>query len=137
MARGVAAALGEVKTRGTAGEIASGAPLPRGGAGVYKRVLKPSGGSMSTDASSGGRLDIAIRRLERATTMLEQRLAHRLAEAGAEAGGLFDLDRARLAADLDAARARERQLEAAGAEASAALAAAIAEIKSALGQEAS
>jgi hypothetical protein len=89
---------------------------------------------MSTDASSGGRLDIAIRRLERATTMLEQRLTVRLAEAGAQAGGLFDLDRARLAADLDAARARERELEAASVEASAALAEAIVQIKSALGQ---
>ena len=87
---------------------------------------------MAVDAGRDGRLDLAIRRLERATTMLEQRLAHRVAEAGARAGGLFDLDRAQLAAELDAARARERDLEAAGAEASAALAKAMAEITAAL-----
>ena len=88
---------------------------------------------MAAEPGRDGRLDLAIRRLERAATMLEQRLAHRLAEAGAMAGGLFDLDRARLAADLDAARARERELEAAGADASAALAAAMAEIGALIG----
>ena len=54
--------------------------------------------------------------------MLEQRLAKRMAEAGAQAGDLFDQDRAKLAAELDAARARERELDEAGAEASEALA---------------
>ncbi len=77
-------------------------------------------------------LDVAARRLEQAVHLLEQRLAQRLKTAGAEAGGLFDQDRANLAAELDEARARERELEAAGAEASAALGRAILEIRAAL-----
>ena len=77
-------------------------------------------------------LDVAARRLEQAVHVLEQRLAQRLKTAGAEAGGLFDQDRANLAAELDEARARERELEAAGAEASAALGRAILEIRAAL-----
>lgn len=82
--------------------------------------------------SSESALELAARRLERAVMMLEQRLAERLRQAGAEAGGLFDQDRAKLAAELDEARARERELEEAGAEASAALGRAILEIRSAL-----
>jgi hypothetical protein len=83
---------------------------------------------------SGGEnaLDLAGKRLERAVHILEQRLAERLKVAGAEAGGLFDQDRAKLAAELDQARARERELEEAGAEASAALGRAILEIRAAL-----
>jgi hypothetical protein len=77
-------------------------------------------------------LDLAAKRLERALLMLEQRLADRLKQAGEEVGGLFDQDRAKLAAELDESRARERALEAAGAEASAALGRAILEIKQAL-----
>ena len=77
-------------------------------------------------------LDLAAKRLERAILMLEQRLAERVRQAGAEAGGLFDQDRAKLAAELDEARARERALEEAGAEASAALGRAILEIRTAL-----
>jgi hypothetical protein len=77
-------------------------------------------------------LDLAARRLERAVHLLEQRLAQRLKQAGAEAGGLFDQDRAKLAAELDQARARERELEEAGAQASVALGRAIAEIRAAL-----
>ena len=77
-------------------------------------------------------LDLAARRLEQAIHVLEQRLAKRLKAAGDEAGGLFDQDRANLAAQLDEARARERELEAAGAEASAALGRAIVEIRAAL-----
>jgi len=89
---------------------------------------------MSGEAE-GSALDLAVRRLERAMAMLETRLADRVATAGAEAGGLFDQDRARLAAELDAARSRERALEEAGAQASAALGRAIAEIRAALGDE--
>ena len=89
---------------------------------------------MTADAGREGRIDLAIRRLERAATALEQRLPHRLAEAGASADGLFDQDRARLAADLDAARGREHDLTVAGDAASAALAKAIAEIKALLGE---
>ena len=83
---------------------------------------------------SGGEsaLDLAARRLEQAVHGLEQRLAQRLKTAGDEAGGLFDQDRANLATQLDEARARERELEAAGAEASAALGRAIVEIRAAL-----
>jgi hypothetical protein len=77
-------------------------------------------------------LDLAARRLEQAVHVLEQRLAQRLKAAGDKAGGLFDADRAKLAAQLDEARARERELEAAGAEASAALGRAILEIRAAL-----
>ncbi|HEV2530271.1 DUF4164 family protein [Phenylobacterium sp.] len=87
--------------------------------------------------SGDSALDIAAKRLERAVFLLEQRLAERLKAAGAEAGGLFDTDRANLAAQLDDARARERQLEEAGAEASAALGRAIAEIRQALNGAAS
>jgi exonuclease VII small subunit len=77
-------------------------------------------------------LDLAARRLEQAVNLLEQRLAQRLKTAEAEVGGLFDQDRAKLAAELDEARARERELEAAGAEASAALGRAILEIRAVL-----
>ena len=90
---------------------------------------------MTADAGQSGRLDVAVRRLERAMALLEQRMTHRLAEAGAQAGGLFDQDRSQLAAALDAARGRERELEEAGAQASAALAEAIAEIRATLGEE--
>jgi len=83
---------------------------------------------------SGGdsALDLAARRLEQAVHVLEQRLAQRLRSAGEEAGGLFDQDRAQLAVQLDEARAREKELEAAGVEASAALGRAIQEIRAAL-----
>lgn len=87
------------------------------------------------NTSDGGALDAAIKRLERATATLQQRLANRVQEAGAAAGGVFDQDRAKLAAELDAARARERDLMAAGADASAALGRAIEDIRAALGQD--
>ena len=89
---------------------------------------------MSGEAE-GSALDLAVRRLERALGVLEQRMAERVREAGAEVGGLFDNDRARLAAELDASRAREKSLEEAGAQASQALSKAIAEIRSALGDD--
>ncbi len=74
-------------------------------------------------------LDLAAKRLDRALALLEQRLSARV---GGESGGLFDQDRAKLAEALDQSRAREKELEVAGAEASAALGRAIAEIKTAL-----
>ena len=77
-------------------------------------------------------LELAAKRLESAVHILERRLAQRLQAAGADAGGLFDQDRANLASQLDEARARERELEAAGAEASQALGRAIVEIRAAL-----
>ena len=81
-------------------------------------------------------LDLAAKRLESALHVLEQRLSLRLKEAGAAAGGLFDQDRANRAAELDQAKARERELEEAGAEASAALGRAIQEIRAALNGQA-
>jgi len=83
-------------------------------------------------SSGESALDLAAKRLDAAMHVLEQRLAQRLKTAGEAAGGLFDQDRANLAAELDEARARERELEAAGAEASAALGRAILEIRAAL-----
>jgi hypothetical protein len=87
---------------------------------------------------SGGEsaLDLAAKRLENALHVLEQRMGQRLKAAGDEAGGLFDADRANLASELDAARARERELEEAGAQASAALGRAIQEIRAALNGQA-
>ena len=81
---------------------------------------------------SGGEsaLELAARRLEQAVHVLEQRLAQRL--KAAQAGGAFEADRAKLAAELDESRARERELEAAGLEASQALGRAILEIRAAL-----
>ena len=81
-------------------------------------------------------LDLAAKRLETAVHVLEQRLSQRLKDAGADAGGLFDQDRANLATQLDQARARERELEAAGAQASVALGQAIQEIRAALSSQA-
>ena len=86
---------------------------------------------MTAEADSA--VELAARRLERAVALLEQRLAQRLAVAAAGADGAFDHDRAQLAAALDDARARERELEEAGAAASAALARAIDEIRATLG----
>ncbi len=81
-------------------------------------------------------VDLAAKRLERAVALLEQQVSTRTARAGAEAGHASDQDRARLAAELDQARARERELEAAGAQASEALGRAIGEIRAALNEDA-
>lgn len=95
--------------------------------------------------ADGTALDLAVRRLERAVASLEQRLAAKAAEPvrasapalTSSAPSLFDdQERARLIADLEAAREREKALEEAGEQASAALGRAIAEIRSALGDEA-
>lgn len=81
-------------------------------------------------------LDAAARRLDLALAKLESRLGGMVSNAKAEIGGLFDNDRSQLAAELDAARARERELKAAGQEAAEALDRAIAEIRDALGSKA-
>ena len=78
-------------------------------------------------------IERAARRLEKAVMALEKRLSRLNGEA--DAGGLFDEDRSKLAAELDAARARERELAEAGQQASVALGRAISEIKAALGQQ--
>jgi hypothetical protein len=87
---------------------------------------------MTTEASEGA-VEAAARRLERALSMLEQRMTLRLDQASAGADSASDHDRAQLAAALDEARARERELEEAGETASAALSRAIAEIRATLG----
>jgi septal ring factor EnvC (AmiA/AmiB activator) len=53
-----------------------------------------------------------------------------------QVGGMFEDDRAKLAAELDAAKSRERDLAQAGEQASQALGRAIAEIRAALAQTA-
>lgn len=77
-------------------------------------------------------LDQAVKRLDRAISLLEQRLTGHAGKPGAEGGDLFDQRSGDLAAQLDQSRLREKELEEAGAEASAALGRAIAEIKAAL-----
>ncbi len=77
-------------------------------------------------------LDQAVQRLDRALIQLEQRLASRPPEP---LGELFAQDSVRLSQALDQALAREKALEIAGAEASAALGRAIAEIRAALGPD--
>lgn len=108
----------------------------------------------------GNALELAARRLERAVSQLEQKItaertarlaafsaaaaAASAASAGsgddpslfdAEAQALAESKAARLALDLEAARAREKALEEAGEQASEALGRAIAEIRAALGDE--
>lgn len=90
---------------------------------------------MTQEAAEGGVLETAILRLDRAVAQLEVRMNALVQEAQGANGELFDLDRAKLAAELDAARARERDLEAAGSQASAALGRAIADIRAALGDD--
>jgi hypothetical protein len=94
---------------------------------------------MSSEPVPPADLDAAARRLTAAVQRLEisldslfervddQRPIHREAEA-------LRIDRARLASDLDAARARERELQKLADEASEALGAAISEVREALGK---
>jgi hypothetical protein len=78
------------------------------------------------------RLEAAIDRLEGRLDGLFERLeAHRTRDREADA---LRVDRARLASDLDAARARERELQRLADEASEALGAAISEVREALGK---
>jgi hypothetical protein len=77
--------------------------------------------------------DEAVRRLDHALARLEVRMGALSTQAEGANGGLFDEDRAKLAAELDAARGRERELEAAGQAASEALERAIARVRAALG----
>jgi hypothetical protein len=88
---------------------------------------------MTQEADAGAALDSAVRRLERAATLLESRLDTLAQGAAAAAGGLFDQDRAKLAQALDDARGRERELVAAGEEAAEALGRAITEMREVLG----
>lgn len=94
---------------------------------------------MSEGPEDTPEMDEAVRRLEAAIDRLEGRLdglferveANRAHEREAEA---LRVDRARLASDLDSARARERELQRLADEASEALGAAISEVREALGK---
>ncbi len=77
-------------------------------------------------------VDDAAKRLERATALLEARVGDLSRRAQDGAGGAFDHDRSKLAAELDAARAREHDLQTAGEAASLALDRAIADVRAAL-----
>lgn len=87
---------------------------------------------MIRETAGESALELAARRLERALSALEQRLSDRTG------GDLFarGQEPAGLAAELVRVRAHERELEVAGAEASAALGRAIQEIRAALGASA-
>ena len=87
----------------------------------------------TADSADPG-LEAAAKRLETAVGLLEGRVSSLSSRAEGAAGGLFDIDRSQLAADLDTARAHERELKEAGAEASQALERAIAEIRQALAE---
>ncbi|MDR3512090.1 MAG: DUF4164 family protein [Caulobacteraceae bacterium] len=91
---------------------------------------------MIDEAQESGTLDVAIHRLDRALGQLELRLTALITEVDSANNGLFDQDRTKLAAELDAARSRERELEIAGSLASQALGRAIADIRAVLGEEA-
>lgn len=88
--------------------------------------------SNGLDAEAGDALDAAARRLERALSLLASRIDTLSGRADSTDGGLFEQDRSHLAAELDVSRARERELETAGAEASQALGRAINDIRQAL-----
>ncbi len=90
---------------------------------------------MTDGSGPAGALEAAILRLDQAVAQLDLRIGALSAKAEGANGGLFDADRAQLAADLDAARGRERDLEEAGLQASAALGRAIADIRAALGED--
>jgi hypothetical protein len=81
---------------------------------------------MSWETAGESALELAARRLDRALAALERKAA----EAPARPGDLFRGGPE--AAELERLRGREQELEAAGAEASAALGRAIQEIRAAL-----
>ena len=94
---------------------------------------------MSEGSEQQPEIDGALQQLEAAIDRLEGRLdglfdrleGHRSREREADA---LRVDRARLAGDLDAAKARERELQRLADEASEALGAAISEVREALGK---
>lgn len=92
----------------------------------------PAGAQEAVLDAAAERLAGAIARLEERVAGLLDRLAERIPhEREADA---LRRDRAKLAADLDAARARERELQKLADEASEALGAAINEVREALGK---
>jgi hypothetical protein len=90
---------------------------------------------MTRETGEGGPLEVAIHRLDRALAQLDVRLGALASAAGTGAGELFDQDRAKLAAELDATRGRERALHEASVQASRALGRAIVEIRATLEDE--
>lgn len=94
---------------------------------------------MSEESDQTPEIDSALQQLEAAIDRLEGRLdglfdrleTHRARDREADA---LRMDRARLASDLDAAKARERELQRLADEASEALGAAISEVREALGK---
>ena len=66
---------------------------------------------MTDGSGPASALETAIHRLDHAVSQLDLRLGALAAKAEGGNGDLFDEDRARLAADLDASRGRERELE--------------------------
>ncbi|OYX45434.1 MAG: hypothetical protein B7Y90_18725 [Alphaproteobacteria bacterium 32-64-14] len=94
---------------------------------------------MTEQPEDQAQMDGALRQLEAAIDRLEGRLdgmfekLERQRAQTREADALR-LDRARLASDLDAAKARERELQKLADEASEALGAAISEVREALGK---
>ena len=94
---------------------------------------------MSVGPDQSTEIDNALQQLEASIDRLEGRLdglferleGHRSREREADA---LRVDRARLAGDLDAAKARERELQRLADEASEALGAAISEVREALGK---
>lgn len=93
---------------------------------------------MIRETAGESALELAAKRLDRAISALEQRLSQGRKRGDGETGDLFQRgeDAEGLTAELERVRARERDLEAAGAEASAALGRAIQEIRAALNGEA-
>jgi hypothetical protein len=89
---------------------------------------------MSPEASGDGAFEMAVRRLERAVALLEARLSSKPGPVDGSVAALFDDDRLRLSSELDASRSREKALEIAGAQASAALNRAMSEIRDVLGE---
>jgi hypothetical protein len=94
---------------------------------------------MNDSPSSPSELDAAARQLSEAVFRLEGRMEGLFARLDAARGGERETealrkDRARLAGELDSAKARERELQRLADEASAALGAAISEVREALGK---
>ena len=91
-------------------------------------------GPQAVTADGEAPLEAAIKRLEHALAVLDGQVNALSGRADGAAGGLFDQDRSQLASELDAARARERALEDAGASAAQALDRAIGAVRQALQQ---
>lgn len=94
---------------------------------------------MTEEPENKADMDDAVRQLEAAIDRLEGRLDGLFSRLEGQRNQMREaealrLDRARLAGDLDAAKARERELQKLADEASEALGAAISEVREALGK---